>query len=592
MAWEAWLTIGLLIAVLTTLIITELSPHLVMMAALSVLSVSGVLSADEALRGFSNPGLMTVAALFIVAAGMQGSGAIHTIENRLLGQPRSTTLATLRLCAPMMVLSAFLNNTPVVATLIPTVRSWATKIDIPSSKLLIPLSYASILGGTLTLIGTSTNLVVSSQYAELTGNEPLGLFSITVVGLPVALFGLLLLIWVVPRLLPHKHRQQAFAKLREFTLDVVVDSNGPLVGKTISEAGLRNLKRLFLAEIERDGSLLTAVSPLETLKGGDRLTFAGDTDALSDLLAIRGILPSNHQDETPLELDRPERCLVEVVLSPHSAVLGLTIKDSQFRDRYGAVVLAVARNGERVAQNLGATRLRAGDTLLLEARPNFVRQQRLNRDFLLVSDLGRESVRHNKATLAWLILATVIISVTFGLTSILNAALLGAAAMIALGCCSVAQAHRSLDLPVLITIGASFALGTALHKTGAAQQLAMLIIHISSNNPVLLLITLYLAVSLLTESITNNGAAILMLPVVLQITGQTGHDPIPFVLTIMMAASASFATPLGYQTNLMVYGPGNYSFRDFLKAGLPMNLLIGAATIISIVCLFDISPGA
>ena len=164
--------------------------------------------------------------------------------------------------------------------------------------------------------------------------------------------------------------------------------------------------------------------------------------------------------------------------------------------------------------------------------------------------------------------------------------------MIALGCCSVAQAHRSLDLPVLITIGASFALGTALHKTGAAQQLAMLIIHISSNNPVLLLITLYLAVSLLTESITNNGAAILMLPVVLQITGQTGHDPIPFVLTIMMAASASFATPLGYQTNLMVYGPGNYSFRDFLKAGLPMNALIGAATIISIVCLFDISPGA
>lgn len=588
MGWEAWFTIGLLAIVLITLIRTELSPHLVMMAALTLLSLSGILSPAEALSGFSNPGLMTVAAMFVIAAGMQGSGAIYGIETKLLGLPRSTGIAVLRLCAPTMMLSAFLNNTPVVATLIPTVRSWAAKIDIPASKLLIPLSYASILGGTMTLIGTSTNLIVSSQYATLTGDESFNLFTISAVGVPVALFGLVLLVWVVPRLLPATSQRMAFAKLREFTLDVTVDANGPLVGKTIPEAGLRNLKRLFLAEIERDGSLLTAVSPLEKLKGGDRLTFAGDTDALSDLLAIRGILPSNHQDETPLASDRPERCLVEVVLSPHSAVLGLSIKDSQFRDRYGAVVLAVARNGERVAQNLGSIRLRAGDTLLLETRPNFARQQRNNRDFLLVNDLERESVRHNKSLLAWVILIAVVVSAASGLTSILNAALVGAGAMMVLRCCSVAQAHRSLDLPVLITIGASFALGNALHKTGAAGQLAQLLISISADNPVLLLITLYIMVSLLTESITNNGAAILMLPIVLQVTAQTGTNPIPYVITIMMAASASFATPLGYQTNLMVYGPGNYTFRDFLKAGLPMNLLIGAATIVTILCVFDL----
>ena len=588
MGWEAWFTIALLVSVLVTLVTTNLSTHLVMMAALTVLSVSGILTPDQALSGFSNPGLMTVAALFVLAAGMQGSGAIHLIENKLLGQPRSITVALLRLCAPVMMLSAFLNNTPVVATLIPTVRSWAAKIDIPASKLLIPLSYASILGGTLTLIGTSTNLIVSSQYAQLTGRPALELFSITVIGLPVALFGLVLLLWLVPRLLPSYQQRRAFAKLREFTLDVVVDPSGPLVDKTIPEAGLRNLKRLFLAEIERDGSILTAVSPLEKLKAGDRLTFAGDTDALSDLLAIRGILPSNHQDGTPLEQNRPERSLVEVVLSPHSAVLGSSIKDSQFRDRYGAVVLAVARNGERLAQNLGSIRLRAGDTLLLEARPNFVRQQRNNRDFLLVSDLGRESVRHEKGLLAWAILVLVVISAATGFTSILNAALVGAAAMIALRCCSLTQAHRSLDLPVLITIGASFALGNALDTTGAARQLALLLISISAENPLLLLIALYLVVSLLTESITNNGAAILMLPIVLQITTQIGHDPIPYILTIMMAASASFATPLGYQTNLMVFGPGNYTFKDFLKVGLPMNFLIGAATITAILCAFDL----
>ncbi|MAR93245.1 MAG: SLC13 family permease [Pseudomonadota bacterium] len=588
MGWEAGFTLILLVMVLVILILTEQAPHLVMMAALTVLSISGILTPEMALDGFSNPGLMTVAALFVVAAGMQGSGAIQGIENQLLGRPRGVPMAVLRVCLPTMLLSALLNNTPVVATLIPTVRSWATRIQVPASKLLIPLSYASILGGTLTLIGTSTNLIVSSQFAQLTGGQPLGLFAITPIGLPVAVLGLGLLVWVVPRLLPNHQQQPAFAKLREFTLAVTVDPEGPLVGKTIPAAGLRNLKRLFLAEIERDGSLLTAVSPLEKLKGGDRLTFAGDTDALSDLLAIRGILPSNYQEEEPLASDRPERCLVEVVLSPHSAVLGRTIKDSRFRDRYGAVVLAVARNGERVAENLGAIRLRAGDTLLLEARPNFANQQRQNRDFLLVNDLERESVRHDKALLAWAVLAAVVLTAALGVTSILNAALTGAAAMILLRCCSLAQAHRSLDLPVLITIGASFALGHALHVTGAAQWLAHLLITVSAGHPLLLLVTVYIAVSLLTESITNNSAAILMLPIVLQITATMSLDPLPYVLTIMMAASASFATPLGYHTNLMVYGPGNYTFRDFLKVGLPMNLIIGAVTIAVLALMFDL----
>ncbi|MBA53515.1 MAG: SLC13 family permease [Pseudomonadales bacterium] len=588
MGWEAWFTIGLLVMVLATLIRTELPTHLVMMGALTLLSATGILSPQEALSGFSNPGLITVAAMFVIAAGMQASGAIHGIERRVLGRPKSVTSAILRLCGPTVLLSAFLNNTPVVATLIPAVRSWASKIDIPASKLLIPLSYASILGGSMTLIGTSTNLIVSSQYASLTGQPEFSLFAISAIGIPVGLFGLLLLTLLLPRLLPSHKQRQAFAKLREFTLDVIVDPSGPLVDKTIHDAGLRNLKRLFLAEIERDGSLLTAVSPLEKLKGGDRLTFAGDTDALSDLLAIRGILPSNHQDETPLEINRPERCLVEAVLSPHSAVLGLSIKDSQFRDRYGAVVLAVARNGERVAQNLGSISLRAGDTLLLEARPNFVRQQRLNRDFLLVNDLERESVRHHKTLLAWIILAAVVISAAGGLMSILNAGLLGAAAMLALRCCSITQAQRSLDLPVLITIGASFALGNALHSTGAAHWLGLQIIDLSGHSPILLLIALYIIISVLTEFITNNSAAILMVPIVLQICHQLGLDPVPYLFAIMMAASASFATPLGYHTNLMVFGPGNYTFRDFLKVGLPMNVLIGAATIITIVCVFDL----
>ncbi|MGB3623199.1 MAG: SLC13 family permease, partial [Ketobacter sp.] len=381
---------------------------------------------------------------------------------------------------------------------------------------------------------------------------------------------------------------KTFGKVREFTLDVFVDPNGPLVGKSITDAGLRNLKRLFLAEIERDGSLLAAVSPHVKLNGGDRLTFAGDTDALSDLLAIRGILPSHHRDEV-VGANRPERYLVEAVLSPYSAVLGLSIKDSQFRDRYGAVVLAVARNGQRLHGSLGAIRLRAGDTLLLEARPNFVRRQGNSRDFLLVNDLGRESIRHEKGTLAWVILLAVIGSAAFGLTSILNASLIGAAAMIGFRCCSLMQANRSLDIPVLVTIGASFAMGTALYETGAANALADLVIKISGGNPVLMLIAIYVCVSMLTESITNNSAAILMLPVVLQVTEQMNLNQTPFILCIMMAASASFATPLGYHTNLMVFGPGGYKFKDFLKVGVPMNILMGITTVTMAITLYPLS---
>jgi di/tricarboxylate transporter len=266
-------------------------------------------------------------------------------------------------------------------------------------------------------------------------------------------------------------------------------------------------------------------------------------------------------------------------VSPHCTATGNAIRDARFRDRYGAVVLAVARNGERIKGNLGSIILQAGDTLLLEARPAFVSRQKYNKDFLLINDLDTETPRHERAPLAWLILFVVVAVASFGVMSMLNAALLGAGLMIITGCCSVNQAERSLDLNVIITIAASFALGAALNKTGVATFLASNIIDLSAGKAWLLLILVYLSVSLLTEMITNNAAAILMLPIVLEITEKAGLNDVPFVFAIMMAASASFATPLGYQTNLMVYGPGSYKFTDFLRVGLPMNLLTGIATL-------------
>ena len=588
MDWQGWFSLGLALAALLLMSSGRFAPHMVMMAALVVLSASGIISADQALAGFSNSGLITVVAMFVVAAGIHHSGGVDLLVNHLLRSPKSVRSAQARIALPVALLSGFLNNTPVVATMIPAVHAWSRKIGIAPSKLMIPLSYSAILGGTLTLIGTSTNLVVNGQYQQLTGEAGFSIFSITAVGLPVAITGLAVMLLLMPRVLPDRKDQQKFGAMREFTLEVAVALNGPLVGKTVGEAGLRELERLYLVEIERGGSVVTAAPSEERLRGGDRLVFAGDTQAISDLLRINGIVPSVHDDEPSLSQDRAERRLVEAALSPQSDVLGLTIRDARFRDRYGAVVLAVARGGERVSGNLGNIRLKPGDVLLLEARPAFVSRQRYNKDFLLINDLETETPRHDRAWLSWGILLVLVGLAACSVLSMLNAALLGAAMMILTGCCTVGQAQKSVDVPVILTIAASFALGAALEETGAATFMAEGILALSTGQALLTLFLVYCAVSFLTEVITNNAAAVLVIPVVLSMTNSMGVPAEPFVIAVMMAASASFATPLGYQTNMMVFGPGGYRFSDFVKVGLPMNLLVGLTTVAVIATVYGL----
>lgn len=589
MDWQGWFTIAVTISVLLTLTLSKVRPHIAMICGLTVLLLAGIIDGTQAFEGFSNSGLITVAAMFVVAAGLHASGGVDIFVNALLGKPKKLRHAYLRIYAPVIVLSAFLNNTPVVATLIPGLLAWCKRININPSKVMIPLSYVAILGGTLTLVGTSTNLIVNGQYIALTGEPGFSIFAITIIGLPVAIAGLIFMWLFFPKWLPDISKNHAFENVREFTLEVMVEPNGPLVGQSVQAAGLRDQKSVYLVEIERNGTLLTAVSSEQRLEGGDRLVFAGDTQGITDLLRIRGIIASMSESESSvLAAERPERSLVEAVVSPHCAAIGETVRNAMFLERYGAVIMAVARNGERIPGNLSNIKLQAGDTLLLEARPAFVTRQRYNKDFLLINDMGKESPNHDKAYLAWAILIGVISAAGFGVISMLTASMVGATLMILTGCCSVNQAERSLDLTVILTIAASFALGTALQETGVASYLASGIVSLSQNQAWLMLIMTYIAVSILTEVITNNAAAVLMLPIVLGITQQAGIAPEPFVFAIMMAASASFATPLGYQTNLMVYGPGGYHFRDFIKVGLPMNIFIGAVTIATILFIWPL----
>jgi di/tricarboxylate transporter len=583
MDWQGWFTVALTVAVLATLIaVPRLTTDLVLMGALLLLSITGILEPDEALLGFANTGLMTVAAMFIVAAAIRASGGVDLVVERVLGRPAGPRGALVRLMLPVVGLSAFLNNTPVVATMIPAVSQWARRIRVPSSALMIPLSYASILGGTITLIGTSTNLVVNGQYQVLTGKPGFSLFAIAPIGLIVALAGMLFVVFAAPKLLKvRRSPDQTFADTRSFTFEVAVARDGPLVGKTIQQAGLRHLERIYLAEIERDGGVITAVAPEEMLRGGDRLVFVGETEAIVDVLRVNGLVAAVGS-QPALERNVPERRLVEAVVAEHCEVVGHTIRDGRFRDRYGAVVLAVARNGEHIRGRLSSIILQPGDLLLLEARPAVVGRLKQSRDFLLMNVLEHELPDHSHALISWAILGGIVALATSGAMSMLNAALLGVAAMLATRCIGVNEARRALDLPVLVTIAASFALGNALEKTGAAEYLGKGIVAAAGGEPWLLLALTYLSVMVLTEMITNNAAAMLMLPVALAVTHTAGLNDVPYVMAVMMAASASFATPIGYQCNLMVYGPGGYRFSDFLRIGIPMNCLVATITITAI----------
>ncbi|MDH4283656.1 MAG: SLC13 family permease, partial [Myxococcales bacterium] len=558
---------------------TRIAPDFVLAGALTLLVGGGILSPSEALSGLSNPGLATVAVLFVVAAGLVDTGAITVISNRLFGQVRSVAGAQARMMFPVIAVSAFLNNTPVVAILVPVVQDWCRRQRMSVSRFMIPLSYAAILGGTCSLIGTSTNLVVHGLVLAQTDLGPMGLFSIAQVGLPAAFVGAVYVLVMNRRLLPERRPPLTESpNAREYAIEMLVRDGSPIVGRTIEEAGLRHLPGAFLAEIERGDSVLLAVAPIERLQGGDRLVFVGIVDSVVDLVKSKDLVPAPDQ-LFKLDTPRPERALVEAVVSRVSPLVGQTIRDGRFRSRYGAVVIAVARDGERVRGKVGDIKLRAGDTLLIEARPSFLEQQRHSRDFLLVSEIpGATPPRHERATVSVLILlAMVVAAATFA--DMFLAALVASGLMIATRCTTSARARASIDWSVLAVIGASFGLGTALETTGAAAYLARGWLSYAGGGPWLALAVVYLVTMVFTEFITNNAAAVLVFPVAQATANALEVSFWPFVVAIMMAASASFATPIGYQTNLMVYGPGGYRFADYVRFGLPLNLLLAAVTI-------------
>jgi di/tricarboxylate transporter len=576
---KAWFTLTVVGIVFAALAFTTLTPDVILIAAAVVLLASGILTPSETLAGMSNEGMITVAVLFVVGAGVQETGAVNWITSRLFGRPKSVLSAVTRLSFPTMFLSGFMNNTPLVAMLIPAVNDLARANRLPVSKLMIPLSYAAILGGTCTLIGTSTNLVVKGLLLAENGHS-LGMFDISWIGIPAAIVGGIYLIFTATYLLPdRKPALSTQDDMRQYTVEMQISADSPLAGKSIESAGLRHLPGLFLAEIDRDGTAIPAVSPQEVLHAGDRLLFVGAVESVVELQKIRGLVPAT-DDVFKLKSPRPQRCLIEAVVSNTCPFVGMTIRDSRFRNHYNAVVIAVARNGERLRQKIGDIVLRPGDVLLVEAHPSFADQHKNSHDFFLVSTVENSNPpRHELAIIAILLLAALVIVTTLEWVSVLVAAFVVAGLMLALRCVSMETARKSINWEVLLAIAASFALGKALEKTGAAELIATSATSLAQGNPWLTLAIIYYVTVLVTELITNNAAAALMFPFAMAAAAKLDVNYMPFVMAVMMAASAGFATPIGYQTNLMVYGPGGYKFADYVKIGLPLDILIGIVAV-------------
>ena len=585
MGWEAFFCLGVLIAVFVGLI-NNRAPDALLLGALVLVSIAGIISPEEALVGFSNAGMLTVGALYVVAAALRETGALDVAGSWALGNAKSERGVLVRMAGSVTAMSAFLNNTPIVAMFIPIVSSWCKKHRIAPSRLLLPLSYLCILGGTCTLIGTSTNLVVNGLMQETSQSNPelsqalhpMGFFELGYVGLPYAIVGIIYLLVVGQRLLPNRKDliEKFTESSREYLVNMRVQSNCRLVGQTVQEAGLRQLPGLFLIEITRDDQAISPVLPDFILKSNDILTFTGVVSTIVDLEKIQGLVPVADEGYETHTAKRRERVLCEAVVSKTCPSIGKSIRDSDFRALYNAAVVAVHRGGARLTGKVGDIVLRAGDTLLLQAGAHFIRAHRNNSHFLLVGGVDdSRPLRHDKAVWSLILLVVLIALMVSGVTKIVLAAFLVAGLMIVMRCISVADARQSVDWQTLLTIAAAFGFSKALVNSGFVALVAEFFVQFAGRwGPYGVLVCVYLMTSLFTETVTNNAAAAIIFPFAVAIAVQTGVNPRPFVMAVAFAASASLMTPLGYQTNLMVYGPGGYRFTDFIRVGLPLNILL------------------
>jgi len=583
-SFEIILVFAVVVFLLIALYTEFIRPATSFFAAIVVLNIFGILTPKEVLHGLANEQLAVIIFLLILGKIFQKRPLIDAFFNRAMRKVKTRRGLMSRMILFVAAFSAFLNNTPLVALLIPYIHSWGKRNGIAPSKLLIPLSYAAILGGCATLIGTSTNLIVNSLVAEQTmipDLKPLGIFDFSLVGVPMIIIGSIYLFLFADKLLPAK--TDVFAdfkeKSREYIVQTRIRADSNLNGKTIGEANLRHLKGLYLIEIVRDDEIIAPVSPNRYLQTGDVLIFAGNTETIADLVKPSSGLPLPKIVE---KYSREKMDIIEVVISYNSSLIGKQIRHSDFRGKHDAAIFAVHRNGEKLSGKIGDMILKAGDVLLLVAGGDFALREQEVHDFYFISkirEIQKYSIKKASILIGGTILALAL--AISGVTSLFQSLLVLLAGLLLFRVTTITDIRTSIDYNLLMIIALGLALGAAMIKTGAADLIAHSFVYIFEPLGVIgLMFGIFLVANLMSAFMFNAAAAIIIFPIALSISLTMDLNPVPFVLLVAYGVGTSFITPIGYQTNLMVYGPGGYSFRDFFRIGFPLTLIY------MVVCVF------
>ncbi len=585
---HAWITIVTVFVMFSTLLLTKLRTDLVFLCAIAILFVTGVLDAKEAFSGFSSASVVVVGVLFIVVTGLTYTGVLQWIVKHLLGQPDSYGKAVVRLMLPVAALSSFLSNTTVVSLFVRIVKMWSHKLGVSPSKLLIPLSYASGMGGVCTLIGTPPNLIISGLYADNTG-QSMNIFATAVPGLFCLFVGMLSII-AMRRMLPvRKAPESAFESTSEYTVELQVPSDNPYIGQTLGEAGLYTVKGGSLLEVYHFDEVPSPVAENEYILGGDHLVYAGQIDEILELVETHGLVSANHHVFSLNEIDH-NRQLRTAYVTFGSPLIGTTISKSDFERKNNMTLVAVARRGMRISDPPRQVVLRAGDTLLLDCPPHMnMDTDRLVSQLHFFDNEQLPNIGPKTLISSFIMLAMVVLS-ALGVMPLLHCAFLAAGAMLIFRCCTPEQAMKSINGEILMVFAGSVVLGLALQKTGVAERLAFGILDICGTNPIVVMASICLVGTFITEFISNTAAGAMFFPIMYQAAEHLGYEPYPFLIALMISVSSSFATPIGSPTHMLVYGPGGYRFSDFMRIGLPMNFIILAANIFIVNIVYPLTP--
>ncbi len=553
------------------------------LGGLVMLMLGGVVDVKEATAGFASQAVLMLAGLFVVAKGIERTGAIRRFAGSALGHPNSVPGALFRMMVPVSVLSGIMNNTPIVAICIPIVRDWARRLKISPSHLFMPLSFAAILGGKLTLIGTAANIIImeewigwSTEHGLNTPSHVMEFLGLAAIGLPCLIVGIAFIVVAGPTLIPaRKPPVDERIDARNYQVEFIIKRGSPVIGKSIEGAGLRRLPGLFLSGIERGGVPLPAVDPELVLMEGDRLAFVGLLESVLDLRTIRGLEPDDDQ-ANKLEVTSATRTLAEAVVSANSPLVGKSVRQSDFRKKYNAVILAVHRQGQQINAKIGDIVLKTGDTLLLETHLNFRSDWRGSDHFFLVSDVpDAMPVRHRLAPVALAIMGVLITLLIWAPVDRVAAVWGCALAMVLTRCATGTEAREGIEWRVLLVIAGAIGIGNALVNTGIAGITGGWIATLGASWGIMpLLLLIFLIGAILSQFITNYAAAALLFPICMTTAAALEIDSTPVIFVLMMGVGCSFISPIGYQTNLMVYGPGGYRFLDYARLGIPLTILL------------------